>query len=120
MAEANPTEDLRLTEEPRVINNVYNIGTIHNQYHHHHGDLIHNHINQPGCGTATQLESQTFGKGTEAPDKSQLNKMADEGHEALLHENEEASKFINLYRKEVVALPEGIKDDWANVYTSST
>ncbi|XP_039252831.2 uncharacterized protein LOC120330073 [Styela clava] len=41
--------------------------------------------------------------------------MADEGHEALLHENEEASKSINLYRKEVVALPEGIKDDWANV-----
>ncbi|XP_077974698.1 uncharacterized protein LOC144411668 [Styela clava] len=115
MAEANPPEELRLAAEPRVINNVFHIGAINNEYHHHHGDIIHNHVSPPARGIATQLESQTSGGGTETMDRYQLNEMADKGHEALLHENEEASKFISIYRKEVVAIPEENKDDWANV-----
>ncbi|XP_077974829.1 uncharacterized protein LOC120329614 [Styela clava] len=115
MAEANPPEELRLAAEPRVINNVFHIGAINNEYHHHHGDIIHNHVSPPARGIATQLESQTSGGGTETMDRYQLNEMADKGQEALLHENEEASKFISIYRKEVVAIPEEIKDDWANV-----
>ncbi|XP_039252263.1 uncharacterized protein LOC120329615 [Styela clava] len=114
MAEANQYEDLRLAEEPRVITRVYYIDAIHTENRHdHHGDIIH--VNPPTPGTATQLESQTSGGGTKTLDRCQLYEMANKGHKALLHENEEASKFISLYRKEVVSIPEEIKDDWANV-----